>query len=398
MGAIFFLLRRYLLPDRTNLLGLALWISVAGVALGIVQLMLVLSVMSGFQKVFQDCYTNITSEIVVIPRHSRLKEDDFALTLSQTKGVAAMTPFGLGQGMVLKERAVGGVVLEGVDPATSDKVTPWSQIWVKRPDFEAQEKNPYWIWMGAQLAKKLQVKQGDTVNVLLADEESKKIIPFLVTAITKFGIYDHDMHYARIDLKVLDLLFHRQDMEPMYKVKVGRGFEVSAVAEAIRDRMEKMAVVKEWRELNQNVFLAVEHQKKLLFLVLEIIIALAAMNVVNLLMMSSYQRRRDVAILRAMGMRLRGVFFFFVAQGAAVGMTGVLIGVALGFVVCHLVERFQPALLSEAVYNVTKLPIRIELPDVLLVCGAALVLCILFSLLPALRAALSRPVKALRYE
>lgn len=398
MGAILFLLRRYLLPDRASLLGLALWISVGGVALGIVQLMLVLSVMSGFQKMLRDNYTHITSDVIVIPRHSRLKDPQFALDIASVKSVVAATPSGLGQGMILKDRGVGGVVLEGVDMASSGRVTPWRSIWTAKPLTDEQERNPYWLWMGAQLAAKLQVKPGDRVNVLLADEESKRIVPFVVTAITKFGIYDHDLRYAYIDLRVLEELFHRQDLEPMYKCRIKEGASSGDVADRIREKMGKIVTVKQWSDINQNVFLAVEHQKKMLFLVLEIIIALAAMNVVNLLMMSSYQRRRDVAILRAMGLRLRGVILFFVAQGAAVGMVGVVCGVAAGYLVCHLVERFQPALLSEQVYNTSRLPIRIEVTDVAIVCVVALILCVLFSLLPAIRAALMRPVKALRYE
>jgi lipoprotein-releasing system permease protein len=314
------------------------------------------------------------------------------------KGVLAATPTGLGQGMILKDRGVGGVMLEGVDLNTTGEVTPWKKIWVDPPAPDAARKYPNWIWVGAQLAKKLQVKQGDTVNVLLAGEEAKKVVPFVVTAITKFGIYDHDLRYAYIDLKLQDQLFHHEDLEPIYKTKVKPGVSLDAVADELDDSMGKMAVIKKWSDINQNIFLAVQHQKKMLFLVLEIIIALAAMNVVNLLMMSSYQRRRDIAILRAMGMRLGGVLLFFVAQGAAVGVVGVFFGVILGYVVCHLVERFQPAILSEAVYNVTRLPIRIELGDTILVCVVALILCILFSLIPAVRAALSRPVKALRYE
>jgi len=132
--------------------------------------------------------------------------------------------------------------------------------------------------------------------------------------------------------------------------------------------------------------------------VLDIVVALAGMNVINLLMMSTYQRKRDVAILRAMGMRFKSIVFFFVGQGTLVGLMGIGSGVLLGFGLCHLVERFQPELLSEAIYNVTRLPLKVQLGDLILVCGAALLLCMVFSVIPALKAALSRPVQALRYE
>jgi lipoprotein-releasing system permease protein len=220
----------------------------------------------------------------------------------------------------------------------------------------------------------------------------------VVTAITKFGIYDHDLRWARIDLKTLNDLLQIADIEPMYKVRVLPKVSLDDLALRIQETMGSTSRVKRWSDVNQNIFLAVQHQKKLLFLVLEIIIGLAAMNVVNLLLMSSHQRRRDVAILRAMGMRLYQVFSFFVLQGVAVGTTGIVIGIGLGLLVCKFVERFQPAILSEAIYNVNRLPIQVEWLDVTLVAVVAFLVCLVFSLLPALRAALARPVNALRYE
>ena len=396
MNATLFLLRRYLFPGKHNLMGLALWVAVGGVALGVVQLMVVLSVMTGFQNLFQENYTRITSEIVVIP-HRPGEPDAIRSRILATPGVAAATPFSLGQGMVL-HNGVGGVTLEGIDPETSGKVTPWPKVWLAPPLTDERGKTRYWMWLGVQLANKLGIQQGDTVNVLNADSEAKRIVPFTVTAITKFGIYDHDLRWARIDYSVLQEIFRLGGTSPMYKIKVKAGTPISTVADSLRESFGEDATVKEWSQLNQNIFLAVQHQKKLLFLVLEIVVALAAMNVVNLLMMSSHHRRRDVAILRAMGMRLRGVIWFFLFQGAVVGFCGIGFGTLLGLLVCHAIERFQPSILSEAIYNVTRLPIHVDFSDVAIVSAVAFVLCLVFSLIPALRAAAARPVDALRYE
>jgi lipoprotein-releasing system permease protein len=299
--------------------------------------------------------------------------------------------------MILKN-GVGGAVLEGIDPESSRRVTDWPSIWVEPPLEDLQKKNSYWIWLGKQLADKLQVKPGDSVDVMVVDGQAKRIVPFVVTAITKFGIYDHDLHYARVDLRALDEIFKRQNLEPFYKCRVQPGANVAEVAARIREQMGKVAIVKQWSDINQNVFLAVRHQKHLLFLILEIVVALAAMNVVNLLMMSSHHRRRDVAIWRAMGMRLRRVVAFFVLQGATVGLVGIGFGIGLGYLACFLIETFQPSLLSEEVYNVTRLPLRVELPDVAAISLAGFLLCVVFSLIPAIGAAVTRPVKALRYE
>lgn len=398
MQATFFLLRRYLFPRSGSLLTFALWISVVGVALGIVQLMVVLSVMSGFQDLFRRNYTRISSELIVIPRGGREYQPAFAEKLRKVPGIRAITPTAIGQAMILKDGAVGGAVLEGVDARTSPDVTPWKEIWIERPRFDLQDQNPNWIWIGKQLADKLDAKPGDTVELLIADRESRTVIPFVVTAVTKFGIYDHDLRYARADLAVIQKLFHRADMEPIYKTKLDDIEDLPKVAEAVKEAFGSSASVRLWSEMNQNIFLAVQHQKKMLFLVLEIVVALAAVNVINLLMMSSQARRRDVAILRAMGMRFQSITTFFVLQGAAVGAAGIVVGLAAGYLVCQLMKVFQPRFLSESVYNVTYLPVRIELVDVSLVGVVGLVLCVLFSVIPAVGAALARPVTALRYE
>jgi lipoprotein-releasing system permease protein len=398
MGAVLFLLKRYLFPSRGSLLTMALWVSVAGVALGIMQLMLVLSVMSGFLQLFEKNYTRISSQLVVIPKQKRMAEDAFRRQLTQVPGVDAVTPFGLGQAMVMKD-GVGGVTLEGIELDSSTKVTPWKEIWVQEPLWELQQKNSYWMWMGVQLAKKLDVKPGDTVEVLIPSQRTgRQVLPFVVTALTKFGIYDHDLRYARVDLKSLKEVFRTHHVEPMYKTKLNADANLDEVAWALAKEFDTQIETRKWSEIHENIFKAVEHQKRMLFLILEILVALAAVNVVNLLLMSAYHRKKDVAILRALGMRLWKVIVFFVAQGAAVGRAGIVLGVGLGWVACRVAERFQPALLSERVYNVTRLPFRIDVGDVALVCGAGFLLCIGFSLIPAFGAALARPVTALRDE
>jgi lipoprotein-releasing system permease protein len=397
MSVLVTLLRRYLLPRHGNLLSFALWISVAGVALGVVQLMVVLSVMTGFIELFERNYTRISSEIIVVPRPDSTVAENIPASIIGTEGVAAISPAELAQGMIVRN-GVGGVVIEGIDRQTTESVTPWKSIWLAPPRADLEAKNPYWIWMGTQLAKKLNVSVGDSVDMMVAEGKSRRIIPFVLSAIVKFGIYDHDLRYVRVSIDVLNEIFHRHHLEPLYKVKVKDGYSVDAVAESLRTQLGRRANVKKWSDVHHNVFLAVNHQKQLLFLILQIVVGLAAMNVVNLLMMSAHQRKRDTAILRAMGMRFSQVLQFFVLQGAAVGLVGVVSGLVLGLIACGLIEHFQPSLLSEAVYNSTRLPMRLRWSDVALIGGSGFALCLVFSFIPAIGAALSRPVGTLRYE
>ncbi len=397
MSTLAMLLRRYLLPRHGNLLSFALWLSVAGVSLGVIQLMVVLAVMTGFIEVFERNYTRISSEIIVVPKPESGVTENIPASILAVPGVGGLSAAELAQGMLIKN-GVGGVVIEGIDRETTQQVTDWNPIWTAPPRRDLEAKNPYWIWIGSQLAKKLGVKVGDTVDMMIAEGKSRRIVPFVVSAVVKFGIYDHDLRYVRVDINVLNELFKRYHLEPLYKIKVAEGYSIDAVAKALRAALGKRVNVKKWSDVHHNVFMAVNHQKRLLFLILQIVVGLAAMNVVNLLMMSTHQRKRDIAILRAMGMRVGQVFQFFVLQGAAVGMVGILAGIGLGWVACGILEAVQPTFLSEAVYNVTRLPLRVRWADVGFIAASGFVLCVVFSIMPALGAAVAKPVGALRYE
>lgn len=393
MTGVGFLLKKAIFPKGNSLLSLALWISVSGVALGVAMLILVLSVMSGFLGFLQDHYIQITSPIVVIARTGEIEEKDLVDKITQEPGVQAVSPFLMTQGMVVKN-GVGGVTLEGVSLSDTHQVTPWNQIWLEAPDEANQPSN--WIWIGKSLADKLKVKVGDNIDLMMG-RDSNILKPFVVTAITKFGIYEHDLRYAYMDLERMKEIYQPNGPIPFYKVAVNKS-EIEKVAGGLREKFEGQASVKRWSDINQNIFKAVNHQKMMLFWVLDIVIALAGMNVINLLMMNTYQKKRDVAILKAMGMRLRGILLFFVGQGTFVGVVGIAVGVVVGLLLCQGVEAFQPAILSESIYNVTKLPLKVQVKDVFAVSSVAILLCLIFSVIPALKAATAPPVQALRYE
>lgn len=398
MQTLSLLLRRYLWPREGNLISYALWLSVLGVALGITLLMVTLGVMSGFQHFLKDSFTRMTSEIVVIPRGEGNSAEWVKGQLSQNKAIEAVTPVLMGQGMVIKEGAVGGVLLEGIDLSTSSAVTPWEKVWLEAPLFDTTTAGTPWIWLGVHLAKKLKASVGDTVELLLVSGEDRRVIPFQVMGITKFGIYDRDLRQAVIDIGEFKKLFPESAENTLYKTKLAPGMDLDKTVESLKESLGKRANVRRWNDINHNIFLAVEHQKKMLFVVLEILVGLAAMNVVNLLMMSVYFRRRDTAILRAMGMTRTSVLLFFVIQGGVVGVMGIGVGVGLGLAVAFVMQRWQPVQISEAVYNVTRLPVVIELNEVAIIAMVAVVVCLIFSLFPAWRAQTNEPSEALRYE
>jgi ABC-type lipoprotein release transport system permease subunit len=394
MTAIHFLLRRYFFPNETSLLRAAFWVSVTAIAIGIAQLIIVISVMSGFHSMLKKYYTRITSELIVVPQQEQIASPEFTKTLKNIEEVKFISPIQLGQAMLIKE-GVAGVMLEGIDFESSKKITPWDELWVEKP-VKASPGTPG-IWVGVQLAKKLNLKLKDKVHILILTPEGKKTFPFEVTAITKFGIYDHDMRYARIDLKVLQKLFHLEHVEPLYKVSTAEDVNLKVLSKKLRKALPNISV-KKWSDINQNIFLAVEHQKKSLFFILEILIALAAVNVINLIFMNAYNKKKDLAILRAMGMRRRQLFIFFLIQGSLVGIIGITFGLAFGILFCKLAEIFQPHLLNEFIYNTAVLPFEVQLQDILILATASFLICTIMSMIPAYRASRANLVTSLKND
>jgi lipoprotein-releasing system permease protein len=396
---ILFILRKYWIPERRSLLSFGVWISVGGVALSVALLLVVLSIMSGFSELFQKNYTRIESDIVVAPFGSTQVTTEITNVLASDPAVAAFTPIKLSQGMVMKN-GVGGVVLEGIDWATTSKVTPWHELFVERPlDYgKPVPAESHWIWLGEPLAKKLRVKSGESVDVLITDGSQRRVVPFTVTGISKLGMHDHDLRFARVDLRVLDDLFRKYNLEPRYKVKLKPGEDLNRAARRISAKLKGIAGVKRWSDLHVTVLKAVEHQKKMLYLILQILVGLAAMNVVSLLLVIGHLRRRELAVLRAMGMRATQLFQLFVLQGFGVGVIGVFLGILLGVGVCAAFERFQPAFLSESVYNVTRLPMDVRFIDVAWISLGGLGISLVFSALSALNLIRRQPLEVLKQE
>ncbi len=393
MTLFFWLLKKTWLPERKSILSFALWIAVFGVTLGVIQLTVVLAVMTGFQNLLQRNYTRISSEIVVIPKTMPDSKPDMIRSLSGVPSVQAVSPFLMAAGMLIKE-GVAGAVLEGVDYDSSKRVTPWQEIWLEEPLWDLQKSNPQWIWVGEQLARKLNLTRGATVDLLIAEGEERRTVPFVVTAITKFGIYDHDMRYAQIDFSTLQTLFKKQKLEPMYKVLTTG--EVDSSAHEIKQMLGQAAAVKKWSDINQNIFLAVEHQKGMLHVILQLIIALAAVNVMNLLIMNSQSRKKEIAILKALGVRANTLVIYFVGHGLLVGVIGITLGLFFGTLFCRFAEWLQPTLLSESIYNVSKLPFQVNAMDSLWIAIGSMLICGIFSVIPALRAAYAKPINTLR--
>ncbi len=394
MSVILYLLRRIFLPARHGLLQFTSWVAIGSVALAVAQLIIVLAVLSGFLRFFETSYSRMASDIIAIPHNRNLSVHDLKQELDKEQELSATSLFAVREGMASHQGLAAGMVLEGIDPRNTFRVIPWQQLWVDKSS-TLMPPHGKWIWLGVQLAKKLHIQLHDTLSVLVPSEGRPVRLSLEVTALYKSGIYEHDLHYAATDLATLKEL-SPQDQNELVQCKCAPQSNLKDTVAHLRQHFGERAHFKTWIDLHHNMLLAVRQQKLMLFFILQIVVALAFMNVVNLLLMSHESRKEEVAILRILGLPRRGLLAVCLLQGMTIGAVGIGLGIVLGCAATYLLGTVSPVTLNESIYNVTALPVHIHIFDVFFIAVAAFVVCTVVSFLSGLQTTFRTPLGALR--
>jgi len=256
--------------------------------------------------------------------------------------------------------------------------------------------------IGKELALRLGVFMGDTINVVSPRGTMgpfgmvPKLRPYQVVGIFDSGMYDYDSSIAYISLAQAQDFFQMGPAVTGIEIKVDEIFRASAVADAAEAALGGRYWVRDWKEMNRNLFSALKLEKIIMFIILILIILVAAFNIIGTLTMIVIEKSREIAILKAMGATRRAVMGIFMLDGLLIGGVGVVIGIPLGYLVCWAIETFYT--LPADVYYISHIPVRISLFDVVLVAGSALVITFLATVYPSWQAGRLAPVEALRYE
>ena len=396
---------------RNSFISFISLISMAGIALGVAALIVVLSVMNGFQKDVRDRMLSVLSHIEVFEPGGALP--NWQQTANEARAdpeVVGAAPYVEGQAMMTRDDTVRGVAVRGVLPAQEPKVSDVASQ-VKQGSFNALRPGEFNIVLGSELARALHASVGEKVTMIAPQGQVTPagVIPrlkqFNVVGIFEAGHYEYDSTLAFI---------HLDDAMKMFKLAAPSGLRLKVtdmqrapqVAAALSRLLSGDVLIRDWSQQNRNWFAAVQTEKRMMFIILTLIIAVAAFNLVSTLVMTVTDKQADIAILRTLGASPGSIMKIFMIQGALVGLFGTVIGVTLGVTVALNVDVIVPFIehllgvqfLPRDIYLISALPSDLRWPDVGTIGAVAVVLAFLATLYPSWWAARVKPAEALRYE
>ncbi len=397
---------------RNHFISFISLISVLGIALGVAALIVVLSVMNGFQKELRDRILGVASHIQVTAREGDLA--DWKTVVAQSARhprVLAAAPYVAAQGLLAFEQEVRGVMVRGVLPAEEEKVADFRPH-MKIGQLESLRPGEFGIILGAELARALHASAGDKITLIAPQGlvTPAAVLPrlkqFTVVGIFEVGMYEFDAGLALVHLSDAQKLYRMEDGVSGVRLKLNDLFEAPRVAFELRGLLEDKLVISDWTRSHANFFRAVQIEKNMMFLILLLIVAVAAFNIVSTLVMAVTDKQADIAILRTLGASPASVMALFVVHGALIGGIGLVAGVGGGIALALNVDVVVPALesllgihfLAKDVYYISELPSDLQWSDVWLVSGVSFLLTLVATLYPSWRASRVNPAEALRYE
>ncbi|WP_446811779.1 lipoprotein-releasing ABC transporter permease subunit [Methylomonas sp. 2BW1-5-20] len=397
---------------RTQFISFITLTSVLGIALGVTALITVLSVMNGFEAELRERILGMTAHSTITGRFGQL--DDWQALEQRTKNmphVEGAAPFIHGQVMINADRQVSGTLLQGVLPEYEAKV---SEVASKMMFGSLNDLVPgeFGIVLGAELASYLGVMMGDKVTVITPQINSTPagILPrmkrFTVVGVFKVGMYEYDRNMALMHLDDAGKLFRLEQAVSGLRLKLDDLFNAPRITQSLADSLGDEFRVSDWTQAHSNFFRAVQTEKRAMFIILLLIVAVAAFNIVSTLVMVVTDKRGDIAILKTQGLSNRSVMGIFIVLGCVIGSIGTLLGTVGGVLLALNVETIVPAIektfgvqfMAADVYYISEVPSKLIWTDVYWIACVAFLLSLLATLYPAWQAARVNPAEVLRYE
>ncbi len=404
---------RYIRAKRkSHFVSFIAFISIAGVALGVFALIVVLSVMNGFGNELRDRTLSMTSHATITGSDGYLRDwESVRNKAEQNAEVVASAPYIRKEVMLTNGRRVSGSLVRGINPELENKVSMVGSKMIAG-DLVDLKAGEYGIVLGRELANTLGVFEGDRVTVITpqANITAVGVMPrlrrFTVTGVFEVGMHQFDAAMAYMHIDDAAKLFSYKDKINGVRLKLTDLFEAPRITREIEKDFGLDYWVKDWSKQHKNFFRALQTEKTVMFIILLLMVSVAALNIVSTLMMTVTDKESDIAILRALGMRPSSIMVIFIIQGAFIGLFGTLIGVATGvpvaqnvFEIVSWLERlFNTDFLPSDVYYISDIVADVKASEVITYALSAFSVTILATIYPAWRASRTLPAEALRYE
>jgi lipoprotein-releasing system permease protein len=406
---------RYLKAKRNQtFISIITIISIVGVIVGVMTLIIVLAVMSGFEKTLKEKILGAQAHLTLL-RASQEGMDHYEEVLKkvqQIKGVVSASPFIVNQVMLSSESNVSGVVIKGVDPDREGTVTELAHNMKagRLQDLqETVESESPGIILGVELAKNLGVSLNDSIQ-MISPLSTMGMIPkikrFHVVGVFYSGMYEFDTTFAYTSIKSAQRFFNMDSRVTGIEIKTNEIYKVKEIGKEIRKNLGFPFWTRDWMEMNRNLFSALKLEKIAMFIILVLIVLVAAFNIISTLIMVVMEKHKDIAILKSMGAPSKGILKIFIIEGGVIGVIGTILGTILGLGAAFNLEKitgfvenlFGFKILSSDIYYIDKLPSQVNPMDVTMIVTTAILISLLATLYPAWRASKLDPAEALRYE
>jgi len=413
-GLEWYVARRYMASrNKGRLFSFITWIALGGVTIGVGALVVVIGVMSGMQEDLLGKILESSPHVLVQQQGSSLRMDDWetvADRVRQIEGVEAIAPWVLTTVTALRGRYsqsadMYGVALDLEGPAVTEME---ARIQEGAHDLGPTESGLPPVLMGSRLAARMQVFNGDTLTLIAFENltvdvmglPSPSMRQYEVTGMFTTGMYDYDVKniYVPIEAAQEQLGILAGNQVSGLGVRVDDPDRALAVSDSIQSTLGSDFYAISWSTTNRALFSALELEKLAMYLILTLIVVVAAFNIVSTLVMVVVDRTREIGILKSMGMTDRMILRIFMLQGLAIGIIGTALGTALGLAISWVLDTFEVITIPAEVYFVEKLPVSIHATDVVMIVSGSLLIAFLATIYPALKASQLQPVQAIRHE
>ncbi|MBD3233157.1 MAG: lipoprotein-releasing ABC transporter permease subunit [candidate division Zixibacteria bacterium] len=402
-----FIASRYMRSrEKSRFISIVTFISIGGISVGVAALIIVLSVMNGFESDIRKKIVGTTSHITVssFDRQGLHPDDSLYDKILGVKGVVAASPVVQGKIAISSPYGSDGVVVRGVDPVKNKVVSDIHENMIVG-SFEFGDREKPGIVLGVSLADNLNVNVGDRVTVFSLNEAdfdpltSRPVANhYYVEGLFETGMYEYDGSLVYMSLEEAQWLFGMGEQVSFIDVKTQNIYEAASIAKKIDNELGYLYFASDWSRTHKNLFSWMTLEKWAMFLALSLIIAVAGFNIISNLIMIVLEKKKDIGILRALGAQRTAIRKIFIIKGLMVGIIGLLSGSILGLFLCFLQNEYSIISLPAEIYFINKLPVKIDPLDLIGIVGITLIITYIASLYPANRAASLAPAEVIRYE